>query len=100
MDALPPADADEGLLACDLDGWQKAGELGVTLLWLPKRSPELNPMDTLWGHAKKLLSANKQYETSDDHVGRFVGYLRDLTSLEALTKAGVLSEGFWLKSAL
>ena len=32
---------------------------GMTLLWLPKRSPELNPMDTLWGQAKDLLNANR-----------------------------------------
>ena len=25
---------------------------GMTLLWLPKRSPKLNPMDTLWGRAR------------------------------------------------
>jgi hypothetical protein len=26
-----------------------AAELGIQFLWLPKRAPELNPMDTLWG---------------------------------------------------
>jgi hypothetical protein len=26
-----------------------ADRLGIQLLWLPKRAPELNPMDTLWG---------------------------------------------------
>jgi hypothetical protein len=33
-------------------------------------------------------------------VDRFVGYLGGLTSHEALTKAGVLSEEFWLRSVL
>jgi len=34
---------------------------GMTLLWLPKRTPKLNPMDTLWGQGKEVISANKQY---------------------------------------
>ncbi|MFO0953217.1 MAG: transposase [Isosphaeraceae bacterium] len=38
---------------------------GMTLLWLPKRSPELNPMDTLWGQGKDVIAANKQYATID-----------------------------------
>jgi hypothetical protein len=32
----------------------------MTLLWLPKRSPQLNPMDTLWGQGKDIISADKQ----------------------------------------
>src|SRR5205085_11782721 len=77
-----------------------AGELGVTLLWLPKRSPELNPMDTLWGHAKKLLSANKQYDSIEGQADRFVEYLDSLSPQQALHFAGVLSGEFWLDSAL
>jgi transposase len=73
---------------------------GTELVWLPKRAPELNPMDHLWGHGKDEVSSNKQYESIDDHVDRFVGYLRDLSSREALSKAGVLSADFWLKSVL
>ena len=37
---------------------QLANDLNITLLWLPKRSPELNPMDELWGQAKDVVSAN------------------------------------------
>lgn len=75
-------------------------QMGMTVLWLPKRAPELNPMDTLWGHAKNLLSANKQYATIEEQVDRFVGYLNSLSDEEALRLAGVLSETFWLKAAL
>jgi len=48
---------------------------GMTLLWLPKRSPELNPMDTLWGQAKDVIAANKQYATIDEQVGRFLRHV-------------------------
>lgn len=77
-----------------------AQELDITLLWLPKRSPELNPMDTLWGQAKDLLNANRQYATIDKQVARFVKYLKSLPDQEALRMSGVLSGHFWLRSVL
>ena len=55
---------------------------GMTLLWLPKRSPKLNPMDTLWGQGKDVVSANKQYTTIEEQVDRFLDYLRSLTNQE------------------
>ena len=73
---------------------------GMTLLWLPKRSPKLNPMDTLWGQGKDVISANKQYATIEEQVDRFLGHLRGLTNQEALHTSGVLSKKFWLKAAL
>jgi hypothetical protein len=73
---------------------------GMTPLWLPKRSPELNPMDTLWGQGKDVVSANKQYGTIDEHVDRFLAYLYGLSGREALHTSGVLSEDFWLKRTL
>jgi hypothetical protein len=72
----------------------------IELVWLPKRCPELNPMDTLWGQGKDLLSANKQYASIDQQVERFLGYLSSLSGWEALHTAGVLSERFWLRSVL
>jgi hypothetical protein len=74
-----------------------AGELGVKLLWLPKRCPELNGMDHLWGHGKDHMCANKQYETIDGEVDRFIRYLKGLSNRDALCQAGILSEDFWLR---
>jgi DDE superfamily endonuclease len=45
---------------------------GLTLLWLPKRSPELNPMETLGGQAQDVVDANKSYETIEEQVDRFL----------------------------
>ena len=73
---------------------------GMTLLWLPKRSPKLNPMDTLWGQGKDVISANKQYEPIEEQVERFLKYLRGLSNREALHLSGVLSKKFWLRGAL
>jgi hypothetical protein len=73
---------------------------GVTLLWLPKRAPKLNPMDTLWGQAKDVISANKQYPTIEEQVDRFLRHLRGVSNQEALHTSGVLSKKFWLRRAL
>jgi hypothetical protein len=73
---------------------------GMTLLWLPKRSPKLNPMDTLWGQGKDVISADKQYPAIEEQVERFLRYLRGLSNREALHTSGVLSKKFWLRGAL
>jgi transposase len=70
--------------------------LGMELLWLPKRSPHLNPMDHLWRHGKEVICANRQYSSIEDQVESFFLYLYGLTPTEALRKAGVLSGNFWL----
>jgi DDE superfamily endonuclease len=73
---------------------------GMTLLWLPKRSPKLNPLDTLWGQGKDVISANKQYPTVEEQVERLLSHLRGLSNQEALHTSGVLSKKFWLRAAL
>jgi hypothetical protein len=77
-----------------------AARLGIRLLWLPKRAPELNPMDTLWGQGKDAICANKQYTDIDEQAESFVTHLSRLSDKDALQTSGVLSEQFWLKLAL
>lgn len=77
-----------------------AEEYGIQLPWLPNRAPELNPMEGLWGQAKDAISANRQYETIQEHVEQFLQYLESMSDREALQKAGVFSDDFWLKSVL
>jgi transposase len=79
------------------DSQDLAGELGVELLWLPKRSPHLNPMDHLWRHAKQAVLANHQHASIDGQVERFIGYLGGLPAHDALQKAGLLSPNCWLR---
>jgi len=77
-----------------------AADWNITLIWLPKRAPKLNPIDTLWGQAKDAVSANKQYASLDEQVERFLAYLSAWSNREALTAAGVCASGFWLKDVL
>jgi transposase len=74
-----------------------ADQLGIRLLWLPKRCPELNGMDHLWGHGKDHICANRQYDDLDAETERFIAYLRGLSNREAMRQAGLLSPDFWLK---
>lgn len=77
-----------------------AARLGIRLLWLPKRAPELNPMDTLWGQGKDAICANKQFTSIDEQVAAFIKHVGSLSNQEALRTSGVLSKRFWLKSVL
>jgi len=77
-----------------------ARDLNMTLIWLPKRAPKLNPIDTLWGQAKDAVSANKQYASLDEQVERFVAYLSAWSNHEALMAAGVYAPDFWLSDVL
>jgi hypothetical protein len=79
------------------DSRDLAAALGIKLIWLPKRCPELNGMDHLWGHGKDHVCANRQYCDIDEEAERFVPYLQGLTNKEALLQAGILSEDFWLR---
>lgn len=82
------------------DSRSLADNYDIDLLWLPKRCPELNPIETLWGQGKDCVNANKQYASIDDQVDRFLARLERLPGEEALRTAGVLSDHFWLKHAL
>src|SRR5262249_8226643 len=41
------------------DAQRLAAELEIELLWLPKRCPELNPVDALWRSGKQTICANR-----------------------------------------
>lgn len=73
---------------------------GMTLLWLPNRSPKLNPIENLWGEGKEVISANKQYSPIEEQAHRLLDYLSGLSNSQTLKVSGALSPKFWLKAAL
>jgi transposase len=77
-----------------------AAQLGLELLWLPTRCPELNPLEALWRSGKQTICANRQYPTIEDVVERFLAYLSRLSPQDARRKAGLFSKHCWLKSAM
>lgn len=79
---------------------QLAVRLGVELLWLPKQCPELNAMDQLFKDLKRLITANRQFGTIDEEADYAEHWIMTLTARQALRKASVLSDDFWLKDFL
>lgn len=76
-----------------------ARHLGIRLVWLPKRTPELNPMELLWAQGIKATSTNWQYGSIEEHVTAFLHYVRGLSNAAARRIAGILSKHFWLRRA-
>ena len=74
-----------------------AARLGFVLVWLPKQCSELNAVDHLWKELKRLIAANRQFRTIDDEAEHAEHWFLELTPHQALRKAGVLSENFWLQ---
>ena len=79
---------------------QLAARLGIVLVWLPKQCSALNAVDHLWKELKRLLAANRQFRTIDEEAEYAEPWFLGLTPRQALRKAGVLSENFWLKDVL
>jgi transposase len=80
----------------DAESRSLAEDLDIQLLWLPKRSPHLNPLDHLWGHGKEAVCANYQHPCIEDQVYHFMKYYQELSPTTLLRKAGMLSPDFWL----
>lgn len=77
-----------------------AARLGIELVWLPKQCSELNAIEHLWKELKRLLAANRPFRTIDDEADYAARWFLGLSPRQALRKAGVLAENFWLKDSL
>lgn len=73
-----------------------AAKLNIELIWLPKQCSELNAVDHLWREVKAAVSANYQYKTIELHAQTAISFVMGLNPKQALTKAGILAQNFWL----
>ncbi len=57
------------VLLLDRAGWHTTGELAVpknlTLIFLPSRAPELNPVENIWQYLRANWLSNRVFETYD-----------------------------------
>lgn len=57
---------EHAVLIMDQAGWHKAKKLivpdNITVLYLPPYSPELNPVERLWGYMRSHHLSNRVYE--------------------------------------
>jgi transposase len=70
---------------------------GITIGWLPFRSPELNACEDIWREMKRVVAANRAYADVDELAERGVNWIDDHTSAELMQIAGLRSSKFdWL----
>ena len=74
-----------------------AAALNIRLLWLPRQCPRLNPVDHLWRGLKNDLAANRQFASIDEQTRYAENWVRTLSPLQTLRRAGLLSKHCWLK---
>jgi transposase len=60
-----------------------AEALGIEIVKLPFRSPELNPLEDLWRSLKAVVAANRVYESVEELAER--AYLDGLTEDDVLS---------------
>ncbi len=77
-----------------------ARSLDIVFIWLPKQWSELNGMDQLWRRLRADISANYQFNNIGQHAACTERWLFSLSKTEALRKAGIFAENFWLRAFL
>jgi len=63
---------------------------------LPRATPELNAMDTLWKHVKRDALGDRPTESIDQSARSACEYILAMRPHDRLRRAGVLSGNFWL----
>ena len=66
------ARGSHAVLLLDRAGWHTTDKLNIpknmTLIFLPSRSPELNPVENVWQYLRANWLANRVFETYDDII--------------------------------
>jgi transposase len=74
-----------------------AQELGITLAFLPFRSPELMPLEDLWRGRKAIVAANRCYDSLEELTERAVDWLTAMSAEDRRRRCGLQSSKFdWL----
>jgi hypothetical protein len=73
-----------------------AAQLAIAVRLLPRATPELNAMDTLWRHTKEQAVGSRATKTVDQSALDVCQDIIDLSPHDRLRRAGVLSGDFWL----
>ena len=74
-----------------------AQEAGITLAFLPFRSPELMPLEDLWRGLKATVAANRCYPSLEELTDRAVAWLMAMSEEDRRRRCGFHSSKFdWL----
>ena len=76
---------------------EAAQAAGMTLAFLPYRSPELMPLEDLWRGLKQTVAAHRCYPSLDELAQRAVAWLDPMTPTDRLARCGFAASKFnWL----
>ena len=78
------------------DSRQWAKPLGIEIRLLSRATPELNAMDHLWKHTKRVTVGSRATSTVAQSALDACRYILDLSRQDRLRQAGILSGNFWL----
>jgi transposase len=74
-----------------------AAAAGITLAFLPFRSPELMPLEDLWRGLKQTVAANRCYPSLAELTQRALTWLDEMTPSDRLRRCGFETSKFdWL----
>jgi transposase len=74
-------------------------DVGITIAFLPFRSPELMPLEDLGRGLKQTVAANRCYPSLDDLAARAVAWLDGMSAEDRLRRCGFQSSKFdWLST--
>jgi transposase len=82
------------VLLLDRAGWHTTDKLNIpknmTLIFLPSRSPELNPVENVWQYLRSNRLSNRVFETYDDIIDAACDAWRELIAQpETITSIGM-----------
>lgn len=82
------------VLLLDRAGWHTTDKLrvprNITLIWLPSRSPELNPVENIWQYLRGNWLSNTVFETYEDIIDAACEAWNKLTaSPDVITSIGL-----------
>jgi len=82
------------VLLLDRAGWHTTGHLAVpkniTLIFLPSRAPELNPVENVWQYLRANWLANRVFDTYEEIIDAACQAWRNLIAQpEAITSIGM-----------
>jgi len=76
---------------------EAAAAAGITLAFLPFRSPELMPLEDLWRGLKAIVAANRCYGSLEELVARALTWLDGMSDAERHRRCGLQSSKYqWL----
>ena len=69
---------------------------GLEIRLLPRATPELNAMDTLWNHVKRAALGDRPTVTIEQSAQNACAQILAMRPHDRLRQAGILSDNFWL----